>query len=94
MAPESDSQALEMRRAGDSFGAIARTLRLSRPTDAFEAFVRAAQRSEKEEELFEEEKVRLNALEDSLRADVNLQGSDLEWRLRAIDTMRRKLEVV
>lgn len=89
----SDNQALELRRQGKSFAAIARELNFARPRDAWLAFNRALRSHAPQEQadLRREEVARLQSLTDAVRARKDLTPEDKTKRLESVERMRVRL---
>lgn len=89
----SDNQALELRRKGKSFAAIARELNFARPRDAWLAFNRALRSHAPQEQadLRREEVARLQTLTDAVRARKDLTPEDKTKRLESVERMRVRL---
>jgi hypothetical protein len=85
-----DDQALELRRAGRSYPAIAKTLGYAHARDALEAFRRALQRRDPDEQrqLRYQELQRLDALAEHLEARTDLTPEELATKLHAVDRLR------
>jgi hypothetical protein len=89
----SDNQALELRRQGKSFAAIARELSYARPRDAWLAFNRALRTHAPQEQanLRREEVARLQSLTEAVRARKDLTPEEQTRRLESVERMRVKL---
>jgi hypothetical protein len=88
-----DDQVLKLRSEGKSFAGIAKTLGLSRPSQANEAFNRALRRqpAAKQDALRQRELVRLDALIEGVQANAELAPDDVARRLRTVERLRAKL---
>ena len=89
----SDNQALELRRQGKSFAAIARELSYARPRDAWFAFDRALRSHAPQEQanLRREEVARLQSVTDAVLARKDLTPEDQARRLESVERMRVRL---
>lgn len=90
---DNDDRALELRRQGQSFAHIAKTLGYEHSRLAHEAFLRALRRRPRPERtaVQAEEQRRLDALAERIRARPQLSKIEIEARLQAIDGLRRVL---
>src|SRR6202022_721373 len=88
-----DDEVLELRVQGKSFAGIAKSLGLSRPSEANDAFNRALRRktTAEQEDLRRQELVRLDALIEGVRGNAELAPDDLARRLRSVERLRTKL---
>jgi len=93
-APELDAQVLDLREAGTSFSAIARTLELERAVDAHRCFVRAlnSQRGEARRRLVGHEEARLDRLEERIRDRDGADPAKVARRLRGVANLRKAIE--
>src|SRR5687768_373779 len=91
---EIDTQVLAMRRSGKSYGSIATTLNLGRPSAANAAFNRAVRRfpPARRQRLCNEELGRLRKLEDRVRGNAELAPFDRDRQLKVIDHLRDRLQ--
>jgi len=89
-----DQIVLDLRSTGRSFAFIARTLNMKAGRDAHAAFLRAVEQSPAMDRprLREEELVRLQKLEDGLRADKSLAPFDLDRQLGILKRLRSQLK--
>jgi hypothetical protein len=92
-APQVDQQALELREAGASFSAIARSLELHRAMDAHRCFVRAlGLRSDDERpKLVDNERARLDLLEQRIRQRDASNPVKIERRLLGVTKLREAI---
>jgi DNA-binding transcriptional MerR regulator len=92
-APEIDAQALRLREAGTSFSTIARLLELERAVDAHRCFVRALNAHDDKERrrLVDNEKARLDKLEDRIRDRDNGDATKIAHRLRGVSNLREAI---
>jgi len=88
-----DAQALALRESGASFSAIARTLELSRATDAHRSFVRglAAHEGDEKSKLLNNEEARLDTLEQRIRDRDAGDDEKVERRLLAVQKLREAI---
>ena len=88
-----DEQVLELRAAGQSFTAIAKTLGYERAGKCRDAFNRALRRRPVEERaaLRLEEVSRLDAMADVFRRNPKLEEAEIAKSLRAVDQLRTRL---
>jgi hypothetical protein len=88
-----DAQALALRESGASFSAIARTLELSRATDAHRSFVRglAAHEGDERSKLLNNEEARLDTLEQRIRDRDAGDDEKVERRLLAVKKLREAI---
>ena len=88
-----DEQVLELRVHGKSFAGIAKTLGFGRPYEANDAFNRALRRKPAAERdtLRSSELIRLDALAEAVRANLEMAPDDVARRLRTLDRMRARL---
>jgi hypothetical protein len=88
-----DDTALELRRSGRSFAAIAKTLGLKRASDANDAFNRALRTRPRDEQvvLRDEESLRLDKLATKVRSRKDLAEEDVNRQLRTITRLREAL---
>ena len=91
-SPEVDRQVLDLRQTGKSFASIAKSLKLGRARDANAAFLRAVRGAKPSErkKLREAELVRLQQLEDRVRAS-ELAPFDRDKQIDTIKFLRKKL---
>ncbi|MEY2472381.1 MAG: hypothetical protein QOK28_1710 [Actinomycetota bacterium] len=89
-----DQIVLELRSTGRSFAFIARTLNLGKPRDANAAFLRAIKQSPARDRkrLRDEEMVRLQQLEDTIRGNDELAPFDLDRQLETLKHLRSQLK--
>jgi hypothetical protein len=89
-----DAQVLALREEGNSYSAIARTLELNRATDAHRSFVRAldSQDAAQRERLVDNERVRLDRLEQRIRQRDAAMPSKVERRLLGVDKLREAIK--
>jgi len=89
----SDDTALELRRSGRSFAAIAKKLGLTRASDANDAFNRALRTRPTDEQvvLREEESLRLDKLVTKVQSRKDLGQEDVDRQLRTITRLREAL---
>ncbi|HEY1634348.1 MAG TPA: hypothetical protein VGF64_06290 [Acidimicrobiales bacterium] len=88
-----DDQVLELRNAGQSFAAIAKTVGYGRASETREAFNRALRRRpvEVRDALRLQEMVRLDAMAEVFRNSPKLDEEEIAQRLRAVDQLRTRL---
>ena len=88
-----DDTALELRRSGRSFAAIAKKLGWERASVANDAFNRALRTRPSDEQvvLREEETVRLDKLATKVRSRTDLAEEDVNRQLRTITRLREAL---
>jgi hypothetical protein len=88
-----DAQALALRESGASFSAIARTLELSRATDAHRSFVRglSAHEGDERSKLLNNEEARLDTLEKRIRDRDAGDDAKVERRLLAVKKLREAI---
>ena len=88
-----DEQALELRRRGRAFSTIATELGMERSSDANLAFNRALRRqpAPARDQIRADENRRLDRMAVAVRADASLAEAEAAKRLRAIDSLRRRL---
>jgi hypothetical protein len=89
----SDDTALELRRSGRSFAAIAKKLGLTRASEANDAFNRALRTRPTDEQvvLREEETLRLDKLATKVQSRTDLAQEDVKRQLRTITRLREAL---
>ena len=89
----SDDTALELRRSGRSFAAIAKKLGLTRASDAIDAFYRALRTRPTDEQvvLREEESLRLDKLAAKVESRTDLAQEDVKRQLRTVNRLREAL---
>ncbi len=89
----SDDTALELRRSGRSFAAIAKKLGLTRASDANDAFNRALRTRPTDEQvvLREEESLRLDKLAAKVESRTDLAQEDVKRQLRTVNRLREAL---
>jgi hypothetical protein len=89
----SDDTALELRRSGSSFAALAEKLGLARASEANDAFNRALRTRPSEEQvvLREEESLRLDKLATKVQSRTDLAEEDVNRQLRTITRLREAL---
>jgi hypothetical protein len=88
-----DQEALELRRRGRAFGAIATELGMDRTSDANLAFNRALRRQPAvaREQIRADENARLDRMAVAVRANAALTEGEATKRLHAIDLLRARL---
>jgi hypothetical protein len=88
-----DDQVLELRNAGQSFAAIAKTVGYGRASETREAFNRALRRRPEEVRaaLRLQEMVRLDAMAEVFRNSPKLDDEEIAQRLKAVDQLRTRL---
>jgi hypothetical protein len=88
-----EDRVLALRETGASFSAIARRLEMKRATDANEAFFRALERREGDEqrELVRRELERLDLLEARIRERDAGKQEKIDRRLEAVSRLRSRL---
>jgi hypothetical protein len=88
-----DQIVLDLRSTGRSFAFIARTLSMGEPTDALAAFLRAAESlpAPERSRLWDDELVRLQALEDAVRVEGALSPFDFDRQLLVVKRLRAQL---
>jgi len=91
--PQVDETVLELRSAGKSYAAIARTLGFERSSHAVAAFNRSLRRKvpDEQERLRAQEADRLQALTQAIGGNGELDDETRSRRLAAVDRMRVKL---
>ena len=91
--PELDQQVLDLRQTGKSFASIAKSLKLGNTRDANAAFLRAVRvaKPAQRKKLREAELVRLQKLEDRVRAAEDLAPFDRDKQLDTIKFLRKQL---
>jgi hypothetical protein len=88
-----DQLALDLRTTGRSFAFIARTLSMGDPADALAAFLRAVALFPPRDRprMWDEERERLEALEDAVRHEGALSPFDFDRQLLVVKRLRAQL---
>ena len=91
-----DSQAVELRQHGKSFGSIARRLGYERPREAWLAFNRGLRSHEPEQQavLRRDEMGRLEALTEAIKTRADFTAEEQVRRLATVERMRVRLLTV
>jgi hypothetical protein len=92
-ARDVDEQVLELRKAGASYSAIARSLELARAVDAHRSFVRAvsARDGDDRQKLIDDEEARLDQLEQRIRERDAADPGKVERRLLGVTKLREAM---